>query len=138
MIDKSSFDALKSQHNFIHHLPEKLQELISDGLEPESDIQYICPISVNGKSGCLVMLDNKMTAYWISKLLFMKFPTMQEFNYSQVNQMNALDGNKLYLHCSADPQKQQEDYEEGEFGFQTESERTVVAQIIKSGAVRLK
>ena len=137
MIDKASFSQLKTNYPFIAYLPDKLQDLIAREIPPEQEQVTFYKVKIEGKNGCLLLVERKLIAFWTSKLLFKKFPTMQEFSFAQVNELKNQDSNDLYIHSSADPTIKNEDYEEGKFSFESSAERDAVMGIIRSKSPRL-
>ncbi|MBG6131426.1 hypothetical protein IWQ47_002705 [Aquimarina sp. EL_43] len=138
MIDKNSFNNLKKKYYFLSDLPDKLQGLISDELSPNSNIIGAYEVMINDKNGCILLLENKLLAFWMSKILFKKFPTLQEFDYAQINEVKNIENEGLYIHSSADLEILNEDYEEGKFIFESSAEKDEVAKIITSKSSRLK
>lgn len=138
MITQRSFEDVKAEYAFIATLPPKLQELISSEIPPGADIVDAFSVTIGGVPGCILIFENQLSAFWLSKLFFLKFPTLQEFNFSQLNTVNPEGSNRLYLHCSANPEVMNEDYEEGTFVFSTESERDAALSAINAKAIRLR
>jgi hypothetical protein len=138
MIDQTSFDELKSNSPFLSDLPANLQDIICGKLTPESNILKIYQVSVNGKSGCLFALEHEMVAYWITKILFKKLPTYQEFNYSQLNEVRSVNDTTLFMHSSANPEVLDRDYEEAKFTFQSATDKEEAMEIASNKAPRLK
>jgi hypothetical protein len=138
MIDQTSFNELKIKYPFLSDFPQKLQNIISDKLTPELKIHTIYQVSTNGKNGCIFVLEHDLIAYWMSKFLFMKLPTYQEFNFSQINKVESLNDKTIFINASTDPKKTDTDYEDGEFTFQSSDEKEEVLKLIYSKATRLK
>lgn len=138
MINKAAFSAIKNQYPFLSSLPDKLQELISDQISPDDQINSVKKVSIGGKDGCLILLGNKAVACWMSRFLFKKFPTVQEFHFAQINQLNEVDSKGLFIHASADPEKPNEDYEEGGFVFDSANERNEAERLIRGNAPRIQ
>jgi len=137
MIDQSSFNELKTKYPVLSSFPDKLQNIISEQLVPNAEVINIYTVSTEGKKACIVLSGQKMVAYWMSKFLFMKVPTYQEFNYLQVNEMQDVNDTVLFIHASADAEILDNDYEEGEFTFVSASDKNEVSEMILSKASRL-
>lgn len=138
MINKKSFNALKEKYYFLSNLPDKLQDLISNELSPDSDVICACQVMINDKKGCILILENELLAFWMSKILFKKFPTFQKFNYLQINEIKDIENTGLYIHSSADHEIMDKDYEEGKFIFESPAEKDKISEIIINKSSRLK
>lgn len=134
MIDKTTFDVIKKQYHFLSSLPDKLQELISYELSPDDQISTIKKVTIGGKDGCLVFAQNRLVAFWMSRLLFKKFPTLQEFYFTQIDQLEEIGTQSLFIHACADSLNPTENYEEGEFVFESVMERVDALRLIKANS----
>jgi hypothetical protein len=138
MITKTSFNQIKATYPFISEFPEKLQELISSQIAPDSEISSVSKVTINGKNGCLFLLENKAVAFWLTRFLFKKLPTVQEFHFSQINEIKTVDSKGLFIHASSDPNVLNEDYEEGQFVFESAKEKEEIEKVLRSKSSRLQ
>ncbi len=118
MIDNNSRNELVLKFKELSLVHKKVLELIVDELSPKSIVINVFKVK-NGKHDAWILVtEEKLMIFWRMKLFFLKFPTIQEFEFSQINKIENREDCNLYIHASSDENCDDDNYEEGMFKFQ--------------------
>lgn len=137
MISNDKFLKITQEFPFLLDLPKKLKYQIQSDLSPDRQIISVYNVTVRSTKGCLVVLENEVSVFYMTKFLFMKFPTIQNFNIAQINEAEKIGENGLYLHASADSSILNEHYEEEKFLFESSKQRDSLVQFLNDNCPRL-
>ncbi|MCB9745826.1 MAG: hypothetical protein H6741_06435 [Alphaproteobacteria bacterium] len=117
MIDAASWTELKGSHPALGTLDEKTADIARDELDPGEAISVAEAVTVDGKPGVVLMSKRRVLAFWkTTMLVFFKLPTVQEFNLSQLTEVQ-LEGSSLRLRAVADPKDEDAGWEDNTFVF---------------------
>lgn len=137
MLDAATFGALCSSQPALAALPDKVAELLRGELNPGEEVAGSYSVQISGSAGALVVTPQRVIAVWITKmLLVLKFPTVQEFNLGQLNEV-VVEGTSVRMHASATPGDREDDYEENTFLFGDGGAAQGFAQLVGARAPRL-
>ena len=138
MIDKQMYKELEIKYSFLSKLPKKLKDVIIGELDPDVKVKHVFNILINNKEACLFLFEQKMILFWMSKILFKKLPTIQIFNFSQINKFSQLNDKVLFIHSSVEPEVLDDNYEENELVFKHIDELDFIVRVINEKSTRLK
>ena len=130
MIDPAAFSQVCGTYPALGQLPDKLQELLRDELDPGEAVELGAAAQVGGVPGGIVLTERRLIAVWTMKLFFFfKFPAVQEFAREQIRKVEEREGG-LYVFASADSENADEDYEENLFQLDPEG-RSALLQALR-------
>lgn len=117
MIKEAEFQSLCGRFPALGGLPSKVAWLAREELDPGEQVELAEAVGVGKVGGCALLTERRLLVLWQTKMfVFFKFPTIQEFNLSQMTRVEP-NGATLSLRAEADPSDPDAGWEENALTF---------------------